>query len=91
MVVALLCNIQYTQRHMQPIRRIEQVLFHISGFATMTLLINGTFAPLVLQSLGMMATVEELLLQGFGALGGLGFRGLGSEEELDEFNKRLRD
>ena len=54
----------------------------------MTLLINGTFAPLVLQSLGMMATVEELLLQGFGALGGLGFRGLGSEEE---FNKRLRD
>lgn len=37
----------------------SQVLFHISGFATMTLLINGTFAPLVLQSLGMMATVEE--------------------------------
>ena len=40
-----------------------QVLFHIGSFATMTLLINGTLAPLVLQKLGMMATDEESLLQ----------------------------
>ncbi|CAE7764032.1 NHX7 [Symbiodinium pilosum] len=37
----------------------SQVLFHISGFATLTLLINGTFAPVVLRKLGMMVTVEE--------------------------------
>ena len=56
----------------------EQVLFHISGFATMTLLINGTFAPLVLQSLGMMATVEEHQLGG--VQGFIGFRGSGLQE-----------
>ncbi|CAJ1424511.1 unnamed protein product [Effrenium voratum] len=37
----------------------SRVLFHISGFAAMTLLINGTTTPHVLKAVGLMAQEEE--------------------------------
>ena len=50
----------------------------------MTLLINGTFAPLVLQSLGMMATVEEHQLGG--VQGFIGFRDAGVTGVIEVHN-----